>query len=214
VKVQGWHKVLLLRHLRGLLHLNIPGDLTPLTPVAEIPDLTRLSLFQTYALRDLGPLRRSTSLRTLQLSGCTFLTDLTPLRDTAISELHLHHMERADLSTLVGAAIKTLVLRDGRLPHGLAPIPAELPLVHLRIDNLADRRNLRGIGLRPGLTRVECAGIPTPEEIAELSRLPNLRDLVLRDLVLRDLVLRIPASQSVELAAVQSQLPAIRVTRT
>jgi hypothetical protein len=113
-------------------------------------------------------------------------------------------MERADLSTLVGAAIKTFVLRDGRLPHGLAPIPAELPLVHLRIDNLADRRNLRGIGRRPGPTRVECAGIRTPEEIAELSRLPSLRDLVLR----------IPASQSAELAAVQSQLPAIRVTRT
>ena len=204
VKVQGWHKVLLLHHLRGLLHLNIPGDLTPLGPVAEIPNLTRLSLFQNYALRDLGPLRGSTSLRTLQLSGCTFLTDLSPLRDTGISELHLYHMERADLSTLVGAPIETLVLRDGRLTHGLAPIPAELPLVHLRIDNLADRRNLRGISRWPGLTRVECGGIPTPEEIAELSQLPNLRDLVLR----------IPASQSAELTAVQSQLPAIRVTRT
>jgi hypothetical protein len=204
VKVQGWHKVLLLHHLRGLLHLNIPGDLTPLSPVAEIPNLARLSLFQNYALRDLGPLRYSASLRTLQLSGCTFLTDLGPLRDTGISELHLYQMERADLSTLVGAPVKTLVLRDGRLSRGLAPIPADLPLVHLRIDNLPDRRNLRGIGRWPGLTRVECGGIPTPEEIAELSQLPELRELVLR----------ITDSQSAELAAVQSQLPAIRVIRT
>lgn len=204
VKVQGWHKVLLLHHLRGLHHLNVPGDLTPLGPVAEIPNLARLSLFQNYALRDISPLRASASLQTLQLSGCTFLTDLSPLRDTRITELHLYHMERADLASLSGSSVTTLVLRDGRLATGLDPIPADLSLTRLRIDNLPDRRNLRGIARLTQLTSVECAGIPTAPEIAELRRLPNLADLTLRT----------PATDAAQVDAVQSQLPSVRVTRT
>jgi hypothetical protein len=81
VKVQGWHKVQLLHYLRGLHYLHVPGDLTPLNPVAEIPNLHRLGLFQNYALRDLTPLQQSESLRVLQLTGCSFLTDLGPLRE-------------------------------------------------------------------------------------------------------------------------------------
>ncbi|HTJ68861.1 MAG TPA: NACHT domain-containing protein [Actinospica sp.] len=210
VKVQGWHKVLLLHHLRGLLHLNVPGDLTPLSPVAEIPNLTRLSLFQNYALRDISPLRASTSLRTLQLSGCTFLTDLRPLRDTKINELHLYHMERVDLATLAGSPVTTLVLRDDRLATGLTAIPAapDLDLTRLRIDNLADRRDLSGITRWPALEHVECSGIPTPDELAELKQLPKLRALTLR----------LPATptqtQTADLQAIQSHLPSVRVTRT
>ena len=204
VKVQGWHKVLLLHHLRGLNHLNVPGDLTPLSPVAEIPNLVRLTLFQNYALRDLGPLRQSESLRVLQLSGCTFLTNLSPLNETSINELHLHHMERADLATLAGAALTTLVIRDDRLAAGLAPIPAGLPLTRLRIDNLPDRRDLRGVARWPTLQQIECNGIPTPNEIAELQQLPNLQDLVIRA----------PADRAADIESLQSQLPSIRVTRT
>ena len=200
VKVQGWHKVLLLHHLRGLHHLNIPGDLTPLTPVAEIPTLLRLTLFQNYALRDLTPLQQSRSLRVLQLSGCTFLSDLTPLRETNITELHLHHMERADLTTLAAAPLTTLAIRDDRLAKGLAPIPASLPLTRLRLDNLPDRRNLRGITRWSTLEHLECNGIPTPEEIAELTQLPALRTLTIRT----------PA----DIINLQSQLPSVRVTRT
>lgn len=203
VKVQGWHKVLLLHYLEGLHHLNVPGDLTPLTPVARIPKLTRLSLFQNYALRDLSPLRGSASLRVLQLSGCTFLKDLSSLRDTRITELHLYQMEHADLATLAGAKITTLVLRDNRLAAGLHAIPADLPLTHLHIDNLADRRNLRGISRLPDVTHVRCAGIPSAEEQAELKRHPSLTDLALR----------IHDAQSAELAAVAAHLKPIRVTR-
>lgn len=87
VKVQGWHKVLLLHHLRGLHNLHVPGDLTPLTPVGEIPNLQKLSLFQNYALRDLTPLRQAAGLRTLQLTGCGFLTDLSPLHESGVTEL-------------------------------------------------------------------------------------------------------------------------------
>ena len=204
LKVQGWHKVLLLHHLSGLHHLNVPGDLTPLNPVAEIPNLVRLTLFQNYALRDLAPLQASESLRALQLSGCTFLVNLAPLRDTRIEELHLYHMERADLATLADAHLTTLAIRDDRLAEGLNPIPARLPLRKLRIDNLPDRRNLRGVSRWTTLERIECAGIPTPEEIAELRRLPDLRDLAVRA----------PADRSAEIELLRSQLPAIRVTRT
>ena len=204
VKVQGWHKVLLLHHLRGLYHLNVPGDLTPLSPVAEIPNLVRLTLFQNYALRDLSTLRASGSLRVLQLSGCTFLVSLEPLRDTGITELHLYHMEAADLATLAGAGLTTLVIRDDRLAGGLDPLPGRLPLRRLRIDNLADRRNLRGISRWRTLEQVECSGVPGPEEIAELSRLPELRELIIHA----------PADRAAEIEALQSQLPAVRVTRT
>jgi hypothetical protein len=180
VKVQGWHKVQLLQHLRGLRNLHVPGDLTPLVPVAEIPGLQRLSLFQNYALRDLSPLQQCLHLHTLQLTGCTFLRDLSPLRQTTVTNLHLYHMESADLMTLGGARISTLLIRDDRLADGLALIPQGLPLEQLLIDNLADRRNLRGVGRWPTLVHVGCNGVPGGEEIEELSRLPQLKSLAIR----------------------------------
>jgi len=177
LKVQGWHKVLLLHYLRGLYHLHIPGDLTPLDAVAQIPHLQRLSLFQNYALRDLSPLRHA-PIRTLQLTGCSFLTDLSPLNGSAVTELHLYHMERARLETLAGGnRITTLVIRDDRLTDGLAPIPSELPLARLWIDNLSDRRNLRGVSRWQKLEHVECNGIPDAEETDELKRVGALKIL-------------------------------------
>jgi hypothetical protein len=163
--------VLLLHHLRGLHNLHVPGDLTPLTPVAEIPNLQKLSLFQNYALRDLTPLRQAAGLRTLQLTGCGFLTDLTPLRESAVTELALFHMEKTDLATLEAAPITSLVIRDDRLAQGLGPIPSSLRLTRLVVDSLDDRRNLRGVAAWPTLEQLECHGIPGEDELQEIRAL-------------------------------------------
>jgi hypothetical protein len=202
VKIQGWHKMLLLHYLTGLHHLHVPGDLTPLTPVAEIPNLHRLGLFQNYALRDLTPLQLSDSLRVLQLTGCSFLTDLGPLRETGVAELQLYQMKRADLRTLSGSRITTLVIRDDRLAEGLGALPDgnELRLTRLHLDNLADRRNLRGISAWPELEYVECTGLPDAAEVAELKLLPNLAVLLVHN------------AAPEGLAALQSELPSVRVT--
>jgi hypothetical protein len=102
-------------------------------------------------------------------------------------------MERADPTTLADTALTTLAIRGDRLANGLAPIPA-------------GRRNLRGITRWSTLEHIECNGVPTPEEIAELRDLPNLRDLAIRT--------RADRAAEAELKTLQSQLPAIRVTRT
>lgn len=205
VKVQGWHKVLLLHHLVGLHNLHVPGDLTPLIPVAEIPNLHRLALFQNYALRDLEPLRRSETLRRLELTGCTFLRDLSPLRVSRVTELHLYHMEKADLTTLAGAPVTTLVIRDDRLAAGLGPIPQSLRLSRLELDNLADRRNLRGVGRWPTLEHVVCNGIPDEEELRELKDLSECGG------ALASIAIRAGGGDGPERAAVEAYLEGIRV---
>ena len=216
VKVQGWHKVLLLHHLRGLLHLNIPGDLTPLDHGSRDP--------QPQAPEPVPELRPPRPRPAAPFD--------VPARTPAV-RLHVPHRpqpaprHRSQRTPPLPNGTRRLLARSWAPPSkpsscATTPIAAAshrsqrtFRLVHLRIDNLPDRRNLRGIGRWPGLTRVECVGIPTPEEIAELKPAPQAprpspphprpRSATAAD---------DDRDQTAKLAAIQSHLPAIRVSRT
>jgi hypothetical protein len=225
LEVRGWHRAVCLRHLPSLTNVACYGDVTPLDPLAAIPNLRRLELIQNEVLRDLGPLARCRTLRVLRLRGCGWVRDLSPLARTTVEELALYLM-RADLATLRGARLRSLSIRDPRIEAGLQVLPAELPLRELVVDNLPGSRSLLGVERWRELERLSIMGAPRPDELQALARLPGLRHLVVRRpaaagelaplealLSLRRLDLDdvpVPEEDGL-LAAVQRQLPEVEV---
>ncbi len=194
LEIQRWSRVQYLRHLRKLTVVSCRGDLTPLDPLAAIPGLHRLELLQNTALRSLDPLIAARNLRVLHLASCPLLRDLSPLARTGVSELHLYLMNAA-LETLSGAQITRLVIRDRTLATGLTPIPADLPLTELVLDNRAPDRSLRGIERLTALTHVEFFGTPDSEEVAALRQLPTLTSLTAHQPDTVDALVGLPALQ-------------------
>lgn len=139
----------------------------------------RLELMQNEVLKSLEPLAGHGSLRSLHLTQCPGVRDLSPLARTGVEELSLHFTP-ADLRTLKGARLHTLRVRHSALETGLAAIPADLPLRVPAVDNRPPGRSLLGVSRWPGLRVVECYGIPHPAELAELAELPALERLVIR----------------------------------
>jgi hypothetical protein len=168
-----------LKYLKRLTNVVFRGDLTPLDPIAAIPNLRQLSLMWNDVVRDLSPLVKCQSLRELALTRCPYVRDLTPLARMPLEELDLHFMQ-ADLGTLSGAGIHRLSVRDDALAHGLYPLPAGLPLRELTVDNWPEDRDLRGIERWPTLERISVVGIPRAEELQVIAELPDLRHLVVR----------------------------------
>jgi hypothetical protein len=179
VDVRGWHRVRHLHHLTRLTNVRCLGDLRPLDPLAAIPNLTTLELVQNEQVRDLSPLADTRHLRDLRMTHCPQISDLSPLARTTVERLELHFLLSAALPTLAGAPLRALTVRDRRLATGLQPLPADLPLTELTIDNTEHDRNLTGITRWPTLEQVTATGVPTAAEIAELAALPRLRMLFL-----------------------------------
>ena len=204
VTLRGWHRFRYLNHLARLRSLRCVGDFTPLTPVAGLPRLRRLTLDNNLVLRDLAPLADAPALESLHLIWCTVLRDLTPLNRVGrlrtlhltacklvqgyaplagctVEALSLHLMEHCDLASLAGARISDLTIRDRRLARGLHVVPAELPLRRLAVDNLPQDRDLRGVERWPGLEFLACRDVPGDEEIARLKTLPKLAEITVWD---------------------------------
>lgn len=179
LEVRGWHRVRALPHLKHLSELTCYGDFADLEPLAAVPRLRRLELVQNELVRELRPLSASRTLRTLALtSGCQLLRDLSPLAETTVDDLALI-LVNSDLATLRGVGLRRLVVRDRRLAEGLHPLPDDLPLQELVVDNLPRVRNLAGIDRWPDLAHVSVVGAPRPDEITALARLPALRRLTI-----------------------------------
>jgi hypothetical protein len=179
LEVRGWPRVRCLPHLRHLASVVVYGDISVLAPVAAMPALRRLELVQNELLRDLSPLAACRTLRALQLrSGCQFLQDLGPLAATTVEELRLL-LVTADLGTLRPGRLRRLVVRDARLAGGLHPLPGDLAIEDLALDNPARTRDLRGVERWPSLRRVAIRGTPRPEEVEALAALPRLEHLAL-----------------------------------
>ncbi|GAA0518955.1 ATP-binding protein [Paractinoplanes deccanensis] len=171
--IQRWSRVQYLRHLRRLSTVSCRGDLTPLDPLAAIPNLRRLELLQNTVLRDLSPLTAARELRVLHLASCPMLRDLSPLCRTGLSELRLYLMN-ASLRTLAGAPITRLVLRDRGVSAGLHALPGDLPLTSLVVENRPTDRNLLGVDQFRSLRSVEFVGAPDSAELSALATLPHL----------------------------------------
>lgn len=200
LEVRGWHRVRCLKHLNHLTNVVCYGDFAPLDDVAAVPHLRRLELVQNELARHIGPLADCATLRALALTtGCQFLRDLSPLADTTVEELSLH-LIAADLTTLRSDRLRRLVIRDPRLADGLDPLPADLPLRSLVLDNLPRGRNLLGVERWGLLEQVSVRGLPRPDEVDALAKLPQLGQLTL---------LGVDASS--ELADLRTALPHVEI---
>jgi hypothetical protein len=199
--VRGWHRAQHLRHLNRLANLGCRGDVTPLDPIAAIPNLRRLDLLQNDTLRDLSPLARCRSLRVLTLSLCPNVRDLSRLAGTTVEELGLHLMG-ADLGTLAGTKLQRLTVSDAAIARGLHALPADLPLREFTVDNRPAERSLVGIDRWPGLQKVSVFGVPAEQEVEALTSLPHLRHLVLRRPETADALVRLKPLASLDLVEV------------
>jgi len=211
LEVRGWHRVRCLPHLTRLTSVVCYGDFMLLDAVAAVPRLRRLELVQNEMVRDLQPLARCRTLRTLVLSsGCQFLQDLSPLAATTVEELHLN-LVAADLRTLRSDRLRCLVVRDPRLAGGLEPLPADLDLRELVVGNLPNSRNLLGVERWQQLEQVSVRGVPRDGEVAALAELPRLARLTVDDAgdgrALADLRSALPDVDVVD-SAVDRQPPA------
>src|SRR5262249_24739956 len=87
LEVRGWHRVQYLRYLPRLTNVRCLGDLRPLDPLADIPNLTVLELRTNDVVRDLAPLARSRHLRDLRLTHCPLIRNLAPLARSTVERL-------------------------------------------------------------------------------------------------------------------------------
>jgi hypothetical protein len=178
--VRRWDRVLALKHFTRLSAVRCVGDITPLDPLAAIPNLRTLELRANGVVRDLSPLAASSTLRELELLMCEWLRDLSPLAGSGVRSLSLHLCDLADLGSLRDVRLERLRIQHPGLSGGLHPLPAELPLRVLELDNRPSMRSLLGIERWPTLERVGIVGPPRADEVAALAQLPALRHLAMR----------------------------------
>lgn len=176
-----------LRYLRLIGNLPLADERNHLYPFADIPNLFGLEIVSNEVVHELSPLLRCPNLRVLKVSGYSVLRDLSALAHASVEDLELRTVTKTmsgasiDLATLAGAPVRRLSVQHPDFARGLYSLPADLPLVELRITNRAERRSLLGIARWPSLTRVSVNGLPTSAEIAELGKLTDLRRLELSE---------------------------------
>lgn len=202
VPLSNWRRMRYVKHLRRLHAVRCLGDVDALAELAATPQLRHLELMQNDAVRDLSPLAACRTLRSLHLNLCRALCDLSPLADTAINELALHFTpdEPADLATLRCPSLRRLIFRYRDLDDGLEPLPGDLPLRELVLDNRPPRPNLAGIQRWQTLETISMIGIPAAPQVELLTRLPLLRHLYLD--------IRTPGA---EMAELERGLPNVQV---
>ena len=198
-----------IRNLRGLeFATNLPvlrldfNDITDLSPLAGLTNLTRLHLEFNNNITDLSPLAGLTNLKILGLYGSN-IPDLSPLSGlTKLKELWAIQCNIADVSPLSELTnLKILVLADNNNIPDLSPLSGltKLKILGLRGTNSTDvsplsgLTNLTSLGLSnnqiadisplsglTNLTRLEL-GFNNVTDILALSGLTNLTELWLND---------------------------------
>ncbi len=138
--------------LREELKKRNPGFDGKLEVAFDDDELTSLSLF-TDKVSDIAPLKACKSLRTLRLRGQSVqsgqLTDLTPLKGLALTELNLDaNSELVNLGPLKGTPLKTFRASYTRISD-LSPLAGmPLEILHLWCWSGGDLAPLRGMPLK------------------------------------------------------------------
>ncbi|TQE34024.1 NACHT domain-containing protein [Streptomyces ipomoeae] len=179
-----------LRELGGRAKLQVVGDIDSSRLRAALPPhrLRNLVIRDNLVLGDLDFLSGQDELTHLDISGGTpLLEDLAPLAELPLTWLALDSLPGLEkpgaLHSL--AACATLEALDLGLPlhaHSLdEALPRDLPLEYLRFTKGALRfTGLRGLSRMHSVKQLSLAKLPerlTPEDFAEISRMPALTEL-------------------------------------
>jgi hypothetical protein len=155
-----------LAHVRTLRLQSVSADLTPLTelpfledltlalggcsdltPLAHLPSLQRFSAWLVRGLKDVGPLTGLPQLQKVYLSKLAGVDDLAPLHDArSLAEVTFEHMRGLrDLSPLrdaPGLRELWLIEMDHLRPEDVAILAGHPTLTHVHIGLGSDRKNL------------------------------------------------------------------------
>ncbi|KUN17674.1 ATP-binding protein [Streptomyces corchorusii] len=163
--------------------IGLKGDHVPTDIFRVIPEgVESLGLYENSLLSDLGPLSSLPSVRHLNLVGCPEIEDLAPLADMGLNSLSLRDIGGvaglSRLHTLNGLTVAT------HLPCGLAALPQDAPLTWLSLDGEAVvEYGLRGLSTWRELASLNIQGdmgVLSPEDWAEVARLPRLTSATFR----------------------------------
>lgn len=197
VELQNGRRIDHIRHLRTIRTLTLRNSVFDLSPLADLPDLRRLTL-RDNDMTSLRPLAGARSLRVLVLDRCArnagaLPVDLSPLRELRLSRLVISGITtQADLARLAGVRLDSLRLESR--PRGLERLPAGLHV--RRLSLVAGARGIRFDEVS-GIRSVILNWSPEADLPAMTAGLPDLRRLVLR---------RVPPDTPVP------SLPGIRIT--
>ena len=205
-----------------------PGDRsTDISAIGALTNLTSLSLVNWQALRSLQPLTRLTRLTRLELSRCTQVRNLTPLK--ALTNLTvLCHDGKAvrNLRPLEGLTkLTTLKLSGEASISNLRPLEGLTSLTSLTLSLGGKTRDLAPLKGLTSLTSLTLYGASAVRDLAPLEGLTSLTSLTLYNTRakslrplhgLRDLVYLYLGQQSSvstsEIHALQSALPSCRIS--
>ncbi|MEU5190727.1 NACHT domain-containing protein [Streptomyces klenkii] len=182
VLMQTVEQVRALRQLPRVRRITLQGDHSIAGDVASHAGLQELHIINNHGLNDLSPLTCCPELRKLSLTDCPAVQDLSPLTETALSDLTLRNLGRSlSLAPLSGhSALHHLVLHwpYARTVEG---IPAGPQLTALGLHYEARATSLAGLDKWPGLTWLSITGGPQAAELDRQATPPPLTSLQLRD---------------------------------
>jgi hypothetical protein len=162
---------------------SLRSFITDLTPLRGSTNLTKLDLSGCTGLQDPTPLRGLTNLTSLDLSKCAGLQDLTPLRGlTNLTSLDLSGCTGLrDLTPLSGLA--NLTSLDLSWCEGLTDLTPLAALTNLDTLNLFSCEGLRDLTPLRGLTNLNTLNFNWCPGITDLTPLRGLTNLTSLDLV-------------------------------
>ncbi|MFC0849085.1 NACHT domain-containing protein [Streptomyces noboritoensis] len=166
-------QMLALRLVPDARCIQVSGNHTDLSPVAEVRRAEYVSVYGSMDLTDLAPLASLPRLKHLSLSRCSSVRDLAPIARPGLKRLALYMLD-PDLSLEPLREMPDLVsvsIGHPLLIESLAELPLGPGLTSLDLERQIRYASLDGIERWPLLTRLTLAG---QSQLRELCQMPDL----------------------------------------
>ncbi|WP_180357441.1 NACHT domain-containing NTPase [Streptomyces sp. TLI_146] len=204
-------QLLALRLVPGAHRVQVTGNHSDLTPVAEVREAEYVFLYGSMDLTDLTPLASLPRLKQLGLSRCSALRDLTPIARPDLEHISLYMLD-PDLSLdplREATGLKSAFIGHPALIESVAELPLGPLLTRLVLERQIRYASLDGIERWPLLTDLTLAG---QAQLRQLRAMPDLLGrlsyLGLHELESLDLRLLGGATELRSLALTECELPA------
>lgn len=204
-------QLLAFRLVPGAHRIQVTGNHTDLTPVAEVREAEYVFVYGSMDLTDLTPLASLPRLKQVGLSRCSALRDLTPIARPGLEHLSLYMLD-PDLSLeplREATGLKSAFIGHPALIESVTELPLGPQLTSLVLERQIRYASLDGIERWPLLTSLTLAG---QAQLRQLCAMPDLLGrlafLGLNELESLDLRLLGGATALQSLTLTECELPA------
>ena len=165
--------------VRSMLFGHFSNTITDLSPLADLTQLERLTVFHTGGLTDISPLKKLTALTELTIqklrpSATASFSDISVLASlTQLKILFLNYNEIVDLSPLRALTTLTNLTLTGNKIVDISPLVGLTALVQLHLAS----NKIRDISPLRGLTDLEELYLSANTELSDISPLMRLKKL-------------------------------------